>query len=202
MKYVSRDYNHRISFGMKTLAEATGSASESAGVITQNAGQTTEQAEVVSGSASQATSNVQTVAAAAEELSASGREIARIVGDNRQITEGAVKEAEKANDEVSALDTAAEKIGEVVYLINDIASQTNLLALNSTIEAARAGEAGKGFAVVATEVKTLADQTAKTTEEISNQISEIQGGHQQRGAVDPPDRYNDPGSGRKHTCDR
>lgn len=119
--------------------------------------------------------SVRPVAAASEELSASIGEINRQVLQSNQIAGHAVAQAQQANETVKSLADAASKIGEVVNLINEIASQTNLLALNATIEAARAGEAGKGFAVVAGEVKNLANQTARATEEISQQIQAIQG---------------------------
>ena len=119
-------------------------------------------------------SNVQAVAGASTELSASISEISRQSSESSTAANEAVGEVEKASDQVNSLAQAASKIGEVVALITDIADQTNLLALNATIEAARAGEAGKGFAVVASEVKNLANQTAKATEDISTQVGGIQ----------------------------
>jgi methyl-accepting chemotaxis protein len=136
---------------------------------------TNSRASTVASASEEATTNVQTVASAAEELSASVQEISRQVQTSTKITTQAVDQAQKTNAQVEVLAQAADRIGEIVRMITDIAGQTNLLALNATIEAARAGEAGKGFAVVASEVKNLAAQTAKATEEIGSQISGIQG---------------------------
>ncbi|MDQ7247712.1 methyl-accepting chemotaxis protein [Dongia sedimenti] len=142
--------------------------------MTSTADETSRQATAVAAASEQTTQNVQTVASATEELSASIGEITNQVTESTRIVGEAVLQANDTNNKVQGLATAAEKIGEVVRLINDIAGQTNLLALNATIEAARAGEAGKGFAVVASEVKTLATQTAKATEEIAAQVRAIQ----------------------------
>ena len=133
-----------------------------------------KKSSMVAASAKEASSNIQTVASAAEELSASIQEISQRVQTTTGITREAVNGVLSADTTVGGLFFAAQKIGEVVSLINAIAAQTNLLALNATIEAARAGEAGKGFAVVANEVKTLATQTAKATSEIAEQIIGIQ----------------------------
>ncbi|MFP5513688.1 MAG: methyl-accepting chemotaxis protein [Alphaproteobacteria bacterium] len=128
----------------------------------------------IASTAQQASIDVQTVATASEELNASINEISRQMGSSSFIAREAVERAEVSNRTVFSLVDTAHRIGEVVNLINNIASQTNLLALNATIEAARAGEAGKGFAVVAGEVKGLANQTAKATEEIAAQINSMQ----------------------------
>lgn len=132
------------------------------------------QSATVASAATQATANVETVAAAAEELSSSIQEISRQVEHSTTIANTATQTAIEAQQTIEGLAQGATKIGEVVTMITGIAEQTNLLALNATIEAARAGEAGKGFAVVATEVKNLADQTSKATEDITNQINTIQ----------------------------
>ena len=140
-----------------------------------NTDQTTNQASLVSSASEQAFGNVQSVAAATEELSASITEISQQVAQSTNIASKAVAEARQTDQTINGLALASQRIGDVANLIRDIANQTNLLALNATIEAARAGDAGKGFAVVASEVKNLANQTAQATEEITGQISSIQG---------------------------
>jgi methyl-accepting chemotaxis protein len=165
----------------KTIASVVSTVSASATELqataqsmTTTAEETSRQSTAVAAASEQTTQNVQTVASATEELSASIREISGQVTEASRIIGSAVAQAADTDAKVKGLSDAAQKIGEVVGLINDIASQTNLLALNATIEAARAGEAGKGFAVVASEVKALASQTARATEEIDTQIRSIQ----------------------------
>jgi methyl-accepting chemotaxis protein len=147
----------------------------SAQSMAEIAGNTESESVNVASAAEQATVSVQTVASASEELSSSISEISRQVVHSAEISGRAVEAADTTNKTIQELAEGSQRIGEVIDLINDIAEQTNLLALNATIEAARAGEAGKGFAVVASEVKNLATQTARATDEIGAQITAIQG---------------------------
>lgn len=169
-----RSIAERVKAISNIVASAATEMQATAETMASAADEATRQSGAVAVAAEQASMNVQTVASAGEELSASISEIARQVNESTLISQRAVFETDKTGTSIQTLAEAAKKIGNVVTLINNIAGQTKLLALNATIEAARAGDAGKGFAVVASEVKSLSDQTAKATHEISSQVSAMQ----------------------------
>lgn len=168
------DFERTVGGVVAIVASASNELQTSAQILTSSASTATSQSQVVDNASREASSSVQAVAVATEELTSSISEISRQVNESSRIASAAVRDADETAVKMNRLADGAQKIGTVVELINNIAAQTNLLALNATIEAARAGEAGRGFAVVAQEVKSLAEQTAKATAEIAEQVGDIQ----------------------------
>jgi methyl-accepting chemotaxis protein len=174
LREVAENFEKSVSGLVDSLTHSAGSMRKAAEGMSGTAQHSSERAAAVAEASGRASENVSTVASAAEELSSSIQEITTQVAHSSSMAQEAVSAARAATDDVRGLTEAGQKIGEVVALITEIAEKTNLLALNATIEAARAGEAGRGFAVVASEVKSLANQTASATEEISAQVANIQ----------------------------
>ena len=171
---MAQRFESRVGATIDSLSASAGQMEAAARSMTATVKETSEQSALVAAATEEVGTGVQTVASAAEELSSSISEISRQVVQASKITGKAVSDALRTDTVVQALSEGAQKIGEIIGLITNIACQTNLLALNATIEAARAGDAGKGFAVVAAEVKSLANQTAQATDEIGSQIGQIQ----------------------------
>jgi methyl-accepting chemotaxis protein len=171
---LTSDFEQRIGGIVGTVTSAASQLESAAGSLSRTAESAQQLSGMVAAASDEASTNVQSVASATEEMTSSVSEIARQVSESSKIASEAVAQAEKTDARITALSQAASRIGDVVKLITAIAEQTNLLALNATIEAARAGEAGRGFAVVAQEVKALASQTAKATDEIGTQIAGMQ----------------------------